>query len=350
MARLRIDSLGELARFGRVLVVGIGGGGDSLGALALLLRLRSWGADAVLGNAVWERFVLDPFPGPIPVEQLFGAEGLGRGAALVDARSFVRRHGLEIRPQIVVASEVLGERAVFLDMSGGERGFAEALEEASERLGAEAVLGVDVGGDVLARGCEEGLWSPLADSIALSALQRIRIPSVLAVLGPGVDGELSPGQVLERIAEIAAEGGLVEVCGLSRRELRLLEGHLDRFASEASKMPFLALRGSRGEIPIRGGSRRVELSPLSASLYVVETDAAYRGSAISQIVRGSESVYEARRRLNDRCLYTELDLEEDLQPLIGAGEEISGEEILEIRSRGLSRLKSAGCRPLECSQ
>lgn len=349
MASLRIDSLGELAHVGRVLVVGIGGGGDSLGALALLFRLRSAGVDAVLGNAVWERLVIDPFPGPIPVEQLVNAEVLGRGAALVGPGSFVQRRGLRIRPQIVAASEVLGEKAVFLDISRGERGFAEALEEASERLGVGAVVGVDVGGDVLAEGCEENLWSPLADSIALSALQRIRVPSILAVLGPGVDGELSPGHVLRRVAEIAAEGGLVEVCGLSRRELRLLRGHLDKFASEASKMPLQALGGAWGEVPIRGGSRKVELTPLSASLYVIETDAAYRRSAISQIVRGSESVREARRRLNERCIYTELDLEEDLQPLIGAGEKISGERILEARSRGVARLRSAGCRPLECS-
>ncbi|MDT7890093.1 MAG: DUF1152 domain-containing protein [Desulfurococcales archaeon] len=243
MARLQIDSLEELSGLGKVLVVGIGGGGDSLGALAVLYRLRSLGVAAVLGNAVWERFVIDPFPGPVPVEQLVGAEVLGRGAALVGPGSFVNRYGIKIVPQIVVASEILGERTLFLDLSKGERGFAEALEAASERLGIGAIVGVDVGGDVLAKGCEENLWSPLADSIALSALHRIKIPSILVVLGPGADGELKPGKVLERIAEISGKGGLIEVCGLSRKELTALEKHLERFASEASKVPFKALRG-----------------------------------------------------------------------------------------------------------
>ncbi|MFN4045778.1 MAG: DUF1152 domain-containing protein [Acidilobaceae archaeon] len=346
MASLRIDSLEEFSGMGRVLVVGIGGGGDTLGALLVYLKIRGLGGKPVLGNVVWERLALDPFPGPIPIEQLVNAEVLGRSIAIVDSKTYVDRYGYILKPQIVTASEVLGERTVFFDITKGEEGLLEALDTVMEKLGVEAIIGVDVGGDAIAVGCEEDIWSPLADAISVSALHRSRVPSIITILAPGADGEMSQQQVIKRISEIASQGGLIGVYGVNRREYKVLKSVSSKFASEASKIPIEAFEGLTGNKKIRWGSRTVEVNPISMTLYALNTETAYNMSRLAPAVSGSRSIDEARRRLNDRCVYTELDLEEDLASLRARGGTFTATSVLEVRSEGRRRLLLSGCRPL----
>src|SRR3954453_8072657 len=67
---------------GRALVLGIGGGGDVVGAMAVARLCESLGLQVVLGGVAWERFAIDPRPGPRPMEQVRDAEPLGEHAAL----------------------------------------------------------------------------------------------------------------------------------------------------------------------------------------------------------------------------------------------------------------------------
>src|ERR671914_2094300 len=46
------------------LVIGVGGGGDVVGALATARFLEFCGLEFVLGGLSWERNVYDPMPGP----------------------------------------------------------------------------------------------------------------------------------------------------------------------------------------------------------------------------------------------------------------------------------------------
>ena len=48
----------------RALVVGVGGGGDVVGALATARFLEFCGLEFVLGGLSWERSIYDPIPGP----------------------------------------------------------------------------------------------------------------------------------------------------------------------------------------------------------------------------------------------------------------------------------------------
>lgn len=348
MGRLLIDSLEEL-RGKSVLVVGIGGGGDALGALLVLLRLRSLGVRAILGCVVWERFVLDPFPGPVPMEQFVNAEILGRAVAMVDVSSYVDRYGYRFKPQIVRASEILGEKVLSFDLSKGEVGLTEALDLVGEKLGIDAIIGVDVGGDVIASGCEDELWSPLADSISLGALYKTKIPAAIAVLAPGADGELSQGKVLERISEIAKLGGLIGVYGVTRSEYKVLRKYLEMFVSEASKIPFEAFEGGYGRKGIRMGSRLVEVNVVSATFYILDVELVYRSNLLANLISGTRSVEEARARMNKHCIYTELDLEEDLYKLRLEGGHVTGRSLLDVRGEGRRRLLLSGCTPLKCT-
>jgi len=48
----------------RALVIGVGGGGDVVGALATARFLEFCGLEFILGGLSWERNVYDPIPGP----------------------------------------------------------------------------------------------------------------------------------------------------------------------------------------------------------------------------------------------------------------------------------------------
>src|SRR5262245_64130124 len=59
------ESLEDLIRASsRALVIGVGGGGDVVGALAAARFLEFCGLEFVLGGLSWERSVYDPIPGP----------------------------------------------------------------------------------------------------------------------------------------------------------------------------------------------------------------------------------------------------------------------------------------------
>src|SRR2546423_6820269 len=72
-----------LTRSRRPLVIGIGGGGDVVGALATAEAARLYhGARPVLGGVAWERRPIDPVPGPRSAGEIEAAEEVGPGGLL----------------------------------------------------------------------------------------------------------------------------------------------------------------------------------------------------------------------------------------------------------------------------
>ncbi len=339
-------SLPDLVReYPRVLVYGAGGGGDAVGAAYMYSKIKRLGGEPLLAALVWERHPLDPYPGPIPLEALIEAEPLGWSLARVTGGTrAIRPHG-EVWPQIARVAHSLGVEAYAVDASKGGEGVLEALRTAVRELGAQAVVGVDIGGDILALGCEEDLWSPLADAMSLYALANTGVPTLLAVHAPGADGELPPEEVLRYISILAGRGGLVGATGLERADLPVLEGALEHAVSEASRIPYEAFQGRWGEVAIRGGTRRVMVTPLQVVTFLLDPRVAYEWSPLARAVAGTRGVARARERLNELCVYTELDLELDLSRARETG---SQADPVELRRLGRERLRRLGCRPVEC--
>ena len=150
---------------------------------------------------------------------------------------------------------------------------------------------VDVGGDALAHGDEPGLASPLCDALLLAAAARLaeRAASGEAALGPppvlggvfgiGCDGELTPSEVLERLAEVAAAGGLAGARGLTPAVAERLDEAVKVVPTEASAQALRCFRGEIGAAAIRQGRRRVELSPAGALTFYFDPLAALRSAA-----------------------------------------------------------------------
>ena len=67
----------------------------------------------------------------------------------------------------------LGRDTLLIDPNIGPAAIADGLRRAATELGADLVIALDVGGDVLAEGFEPGLGSPLCDAVLLAAAARL---------------------------------------------------------------------------------------------------------------------------------------------------------------------------------
>ena len=308
-----VDALLAAAR--RPLLVGVGGGGDVVGALAVAEPLkRVHGARPVVGGTTWERIVVDAHPGPRGLDELDElAEHLGPGAALAGPRTHVAASGVRLAEARM--AELTGEATLLVDPTGGPGAVVAGLEAALGRLGADALVLVDVGGDALAHGHEPGLSSPLCDAVLLAAgaeLAERGLAVIGAVFGPGCDGELEPDEVLERVAEVAAGGGLAGARSLTAPTAELLERAIAHVPTEASAQPLRCFRGETGAAIIRRGRRTVELSPLGALTFFFSVPVALATAArLAQAVRGAEDLEAANDALHALGVRTELDLERD---------------------------------------
>src|SRR5215212_11400207 len=182
-----LDADSMLAAARRPLLVGVGGGGDVVGALTIAEPLaRVHGARPVVGGTTWERLVVDAHAGPRPLAAIAGAlEAVGPAAVLAGPETRVADSGVRFAESRV--AELSGEATLLVDPSDGPGAVADALEAARERLGADLTVLVDVGGDALAAGHEPGLSSPLCDAVMIAAGAELaaRGASVLgAIFGP----------------------------------------------------------------------------------------------------------------------------------------------------------------------
>jgi hypothetical protein len=310
-----IDADVLLAGARRPLVLGIGGGGDVVGALATAEACRlHHGARPVLGGVTWERRPIDAQPGPRSEGEIEGARPLAPALLAANPDTRVRASGVRFAESRM--AELLGEETLLVDATRGPETIAAGLRAASAALGCDLIVFVDVGGDALAHGAEPGLASPLCDAVLLAAAARLRQeggPPILgAVFGIGCDGELTSEEVLERLAEVAAAGGLAGARGLTPSVVDRLDEAVAAVPTEASAQALRCFRGERGETTIRGGRRKVLLSPLGALTVYFDPLAAVRSAArLAAAVGDAVDLEHANELLHDLGVRTELDLERD---------------------------------------
>ena len=301
-----------LRRAARPLVVGMGGGGDVVGALATAELARVYdGADPVLGGLTWERRPIDPVPGPRHVNEIEGGRELAPGVLLAGPRTRVR--GREVYFAESRMAEFLDQPTVLVDIHEGPGAIAAGLARAAGQLGCDLVVFIDVGGDVLAQGEERGLRSPLCDAVMLAAAERLAgsgHPVLAGIFGIGCDAELTPDEVLARLADVASAGGFCGARGLTEPVAERLEAAMRLVPTEASAQAVRAFRGASGLATIRGGARTLELSLTAALTFYLDVEAAVKAAGrLARAVSQATSLQEANDGLNRVGVRTELDLE-----------------------------------------
>jgi hypothetical protein len=294
----------------RALVIGVGGGGDVVGAFAVARFLEFCGLEFLLGGLSWERSVYDPIPGPRKLCETRNVRALHEFAWMANAetQTMTGVYYAESRMAAALAQEVL-----LLDINGGVPGVMNGIETAMRELQADLLVGIDVGGDSLAEGHEPGLRSPLADSIMLAAfaeLEKRGRRTLWGVFGYGSDGELSVDEIEFALSRIGAAGGLLGGWSLTPQIAAELERIIQTVPTEASAIPLRCLSGAWGKQKIRGGERSVKLTPLTALTFFVSTSVVFETlSRPARAVQHSGSLTEANDALHALGIRTELDLE-----------------------------------------
>jgi hypothetical protein len=208
-----------------------------------------------------------------------------------------------------------GWEVLHIDLLNGTQGAIQGLETAIASLNVDFLVGIDVGGDSLARGGEAGLRSPLADAVmlaAFTALEARGYSSLWGVFGYGSDGELTTDEIEQALAQVASAGGLLGAWALTPQVVSELEDVIEKVPTEASAIPLRCAKGAWGTGSIRYDERQVRLTPLTTLTFFLSPSVVFHTrSRPAQVVLGSTSLDEANEALHQIGVKSELDLERE---------------------------------------
>lgn len=309
-----LDAETILRQARRPLVIGIGGGGDVVGALATAELGRQYdGWEPILGGLAWERRPIDPLPGPRSPDEIRHCERLAPGVLLARAETRVSDREVYFAESRMAA--FLGQPTVLITLDQGPATIASGLDTVVRQLERDLLVFIDVGGDVLAQGHEQGLRSPLGDAIMLAVAARLVQAghTVLGgIFGIGCDGELTPGEVLNALSELAGAGGLAGARGLTDPVARRLEEAVRLIPTEASAHAVQAFSHTAGTAPIRGGARSIERTAAASVTFYFDVSVAYEHlGRLAQAVNGAADLEAANDAMHALGVRTELDLERE---------------------------------------
>jgi hypothetical protein len=308
-----LESLEDLIRASsRALVIGVGGGGDVVGALAAARFLEFYGLEFVLGGLSWERSVFDPIPGPRTRSEVENVRFIHPRIWMANSKSQTNTGVFFAESRMATLQ---GREVLLVDINGGVKEVVEGIEVAIKEFQIDLLVGVDVGGDSLAQGDEPGLRSPLADSIMLAAyagLEKRGHRTLWAVFGYGSDGELSVDEIERALSKLAAAGAWLGTTSLTPRIAAELAEVIKTVSTEASAIPVQCFNGAWGESKIRTDQRRVRLTPLTAlTFFLVASKVFDTVSRPARAVCQSTSLEAANDALHAIGIKTELDLERE---------------------------------------
>ncbi|MFI6042612.1 DUF1152 domain-containing protein [Nocardia sp. NPDC051321] len=199
-------------------------------------RLRDRFDVVALASYSWDRFIVDPTPGPRSYNDFDGLTIHHEFVAEVTASARLRGPGWSTLPPLV---RYLAHPLLLMDPAGGAAGLAAQFRAASQVFDADTLIVIDVGGDVLAEGHEPGLRSPLGDSLTLAAAVQTGLLVQLLIAGVGLDGELTPRE----LSTLLDRHNSTVVAELSATDVSTVAEVWNWHPSEANGLLYVAAQG-----------------------------------------------------------------------------------------------------------
>ncbi|MBZ9644932.1 DUF1152 domain-containing protein [Streptomyces sp. PSKA30] len=281
------------------LIVAAGGGGDAVAAAMLDAAL--YGDDngrAVIFTYAWDRLLIDPVPGPRGPENFTGLEPITSAVwkVLAEARPIAPAGSTLPR----LAAE-LPHTFALIDPRHGAEGVTRQLEELVSHLEPQSIDLLDVGGDVLARGDEPTLKSPLADALTLAACGQVNAPIRLLIAGPGLDGELPLDDMRGMLGPV--------VHTLTAKDVEPVSSVLEWHPSEATGMLAATARGVRGTCEVRDAGLPIRLTDEGPTVHEVDLDEALSRNQLARAIMTTATLDEVEALSREVCGFSEIDYE-----------------------------------------
>jgi hypothetical protein len=280
------------------LIVAAGGGGDAVAAAMLDAALYGDDDQAVILTYAWDRLLVDPIPGPRGADDFTGLEPITPTVWAVTAEAHPIPPAGSTLPRLAAD---LPHTFALLDPHHGAEGVTRQLEELLSHLKPESIDLLDVGGDILARGNESTLKSPLADALTLAACCQIDARIRLLVAGPGLDGEL-PFEDLRGVL-----GPTVHT--FTAKDVEPVSSVLEWHPSEATGMLAATARGVRGTCEVRDAGLPVPLTDEGPTVHQVDMDEALSRNELARAIATTTSLDEVETYSREVCGYSEIDYE-----------------------------------------
>lgn len=280
------------------LIVAAGGGGDAVAAAMLYAALYGDEDQAVILTYAWDRLLVDPVPGPRRPADFTGLEPVTQSVWSVPAEARPVPPAGSTLPRL--AAE-LPHTLALLDPGQGAEGVTRQLEKLISHLSPESIDLLDVGGDILARGDEATLKSPLADALTLAACCQVNTPVRLLLAGPGLDGEIPPADLRPLL------GPLVHT--FTPKDTETISAVLEWHPSEATAMLAATARGVRGTCEVRDAGLPVPLTDESATVHEVDLDEAVSRNSLARAVMTTTTLDEVEAHSREICGFSEIDYE-----------------------------------------
>ncbi|MGM9466384.1 DUF1152 domain-containing protein [Streptomyces murinus] len=280
------------------LIVAAGGGGDAVAAAMLDAALYGDDGRAVIFTYAWDRLLVDPLPGPRGAADFTGLAPLTPAVWSVPATARPLAPAASTLPRL--AAELLHTFAL-IDPYHGAEGITRQLEELIRHLEPESIDLLDVGGDILARGDEPTLKSPLADALTLAACCQVNAPVRLLVAGPGLDGELPAADLHDLL------GPLVHT--FTPGDVETISSVLEWHPSEATGMLAATARGIRGTCEVRDAGLPVPLTDEGPTVHEADLDEALARNALARSILTTATLDEAEACSRAVTGFSEIDYE-----------------------------------------
>ncbi|WP_433788517.1 DUF1152 domain-containing protein [Actinoplanes sp. CA-252034] len=264
-----------LAPARRILIAGAGGGFDVYAGLPLALALRETGAEVHLASLSFSQLEL--------IDQ---ESWLDRDVAAITPdtaspdwyfpeRTLARWLAAHDMPSTVYAFPPLGVRAL-----------RAAYQILIDRHGIDAIVLVDGGTDILMRGDENALGTPVEDITSVAAVTALDVPvKLVTCLGFGIDAYhgVNHVQVLENLAALDRDGGYLGALSIpgDSREARLYRDAVADAQAATPERPSIvngqiaaAVAGAFGDVQFtrRTSGSTLFVNPLMAIYFTVDLD------------------------------------------------------------------------------
>ncbi|WP_078844339.1 DUF1152 domain-containing protein [Streptomyces achromogenes] len=315
------------------LIIAAGGGGDAVAAAMLHAALYGDEEPGVILTYAWDRLLIDPVPGPRGARDFTGLRPITRTVSAVPAEARPIAPAGSTLPLLAAA---LPHTFALLDPGQGTVGITCQLEELISHLEPVSIDLLDVGGDILARGDEPTLKSPLADALTLAAASQVNAPVRLLIAGPGLDGELPPDELRPLL------GPLVHT--LTAKDVEPISSILEWHPSEATAMLAATARGVRGTCEIRDAGLPIPLTDEAPRIHEVDLGEALSRNSLARALTSTTALDEAEAHSRDVCGFSEVDYERDKaakrlkdQPLVELDAESMFRQLAGLDAEALSR-------------